>query len=359
MADLQEMETWDRLEGLPDPAENRVLIGHDGILDQLAGAHASGRMHHAWLITGPAGIGKATLACRFAGHLFRNPDPASSPRSYVQPPADDPVESRVARGGHPNLLHLRRGIRDDGKFRSQLTIEEVRKTVSFFGTSAGERGYRVCIVDTADDLNRAAANALLKVLEEPPPRTIFLVLAHASSGVLPTIRSRCVKLTMRPLGQEDILSALDRLGVSKGLAHDDLHEIARLSSGSVRRAIILAMQNGAGMYRKLVELVANPSSPDWGAIHLLASELAPVARNDRYQLFLQLVHDYVGRRVRAEPEPASAGQGGTLESATTSELARWVEVWEKTRRSAELANSYNLDRKQVILNFFEALRQAA
>ena len=223
MADQETgLTSWDHIEGIPDPAENRHLVGHRATLDLLAARHASGRMHHAWLLSGPRGIGKATLACRFAGHLFRHPDPGIAPAAYVTPGESDVVEGKVAAGGHLNLLHLRRPWSHENKrWMSVLSVDEVRRTVSFFGNSAAENVPRVCIVDPADDLNPAAANALLKMLEEPPPNAVFLVLAHSPKGLLPTIRSRCQKLDIRPLTGAQVLEALDHLGESEGLDEAD------------------------------------------------------------------------------------------------------------------------------------------
>lgn len=358
-----ELKSWDRIEGIPDPHETRQLVGHREVLDGLAGHHANGRMHHAWLLSGPRGIGKATLACRFAGHLFRHPQPSTAPHHYEVPPADDRTEGRVASGGHPNLLHLRRPWDHDRKrWKTVLTVEEVRRTVSFFGTSAGEAGWRVCIVDTADDLNASAANALLKMLEEPPPRTVFFVLAHSPKGLLPTIRSRCQKVNVRALSPGQVSEALALLGVDTEIEEPDRDLVAGLSGGSVRRAILLVRGNGIDLYQRFAALAAEPARPDWAAIHALANDVAPAAQEDRYRLLLDLAQDYVGRRLRGEAEPVAGGRGAGLPDASgqgISILARWVEVWEKTRRSADLADAYNLDRKQVVLNLFEAMREAA
>ena len=353
------LRSWDRVEGLPDPVENRHLVGHRETLDFLAARHKSGRMHHAWLLSGPRGIGKATLACRFAGHLFRYPDPEHAPERYQPPGKDDSVEAKVAAGGYPNLLHLRRPWDHDRKrWMSVLSVDEVRRTVSFFGTSAGENTMRVCIVDPADDLNAAAANALLKMLEEPPPRTLFLVLAHSPKGLLATIRSRCQKLDVRPLSGAQVIEAAEELGEMAELDAAERELVAALSGGSVRRAIVMTRGGGIELYRKFVALAEDRGHPDWNAIHALANEVAPAGRDDRYRLLLDLAHDYVSRRLRGEAEPA-AGMRQPASGQGISVLARWVEVWEKTRRSMELADAFNLDRKQVILNLFEAMRATA
>jgi DNA polymerase III subunit delta' len=349
------LPAWDRIEGIPDPLENRNLVGHRETLDLLAARYASGRMHHAWLLSGPRGIGKATLAARFAGHVFRYPDPLKAPHHYVKPAPDDPVEGQVARNAHPNYLHMRRPWNEkDKRWRRDLTVEEIRRTVSFFGKAAGEGGWRVAVVDTADDLNANAANALLKILEEPPARTLFLVLAHAPK-MLATIRSRCQKLAVRPPSDNEIVEALTALGLVDGLAADEVSLAAQLAGGSVRRAITLVNENGMALYRRFAQIAEQPHHLQWDKVHELAGELSAVAANDRYRMLLDIAHDYVARRIRGESEPA----GAPAPAQSLTGLAGWVEVWEKTRRSAELADEWNLDRKQVILNLFSALHEAA
>jgi DNA polymerase-3 subunit delta' len=343
------------------PRETTAFFGHAETEQALLASYQSGRVPHAWLIGGPPGIGKATLAYRFARFVLANPEPQTPRVAQATSLAVDPdasVSRRIAAQAQGDLLALERVINEQtGKLYTVIRVDDVRRTISFFGATAGEGGWRVCIVDTADDLNNSAANALLKVLEEPPERTLFFVLAHSPRGLLPTIRSRCQKMDIRPLAAADVAEAMDLLGVAEDVAANDRELVAQLSAGSVRRAILLARGDGIDLYRRLCSLAENPARPDRTAIHALAGEISPANRDDRYRLFLDLAHDFIARRVRGEAEPADGKRAGAGEGISV--LARWVEVWEKTRHSADLADAYNLDRKQVILNLFEAMREAA
>jgi DNA polymerase III subunit delta' len=342
-----ELRAWDRIEGIPDPLENRRLVGHQATLDRLASAFASGRMHHAWLVTGPRGIGKATALARFAGHVFRNPDFTSAPSHYVVPADNDVAEARVARAAHPNLLHLRRPWNErDKRWRTELTVEEIRRTVPFFGNAPAEAGWRVAIVDTTDDLNASAANALLKILEEPPPRTLFFLLANSWRGMLPTIRSRCQTLTLRPLEDTETLAALQLLGILDDSPDADQKLVARLSGGSVRRAILILRAGGLDLYRRFETLAFADGLPDWAEIHRLAGEISALSRDEEFRLLIDFAHDDIAGRLRGREADISA-------------LAGWVEVWEKIARSADRTDAYNLDRKQVVLNLFSAFHGRA
>lgn len=353
-----ELQAWDRLEDIPDSLESRELIGHRDQINRLAKAFADGHIHHAWLVTGPRGIGKATMAARFAGHVLRYGNSDNIPAQYVLPGESDGVERKVARSAHPNLLCLRRAWNErERKWRSELTVEEVRRSIRFFASARAEPGWRVVIIDTADDMNLHAANALLKILEEPPEKTLFFILAHSGRNVLATMRSRCQTLTLKPLEDHEIVEALDKLGVLEGVSEPDRALTGQLAAGSVRRAIVILRADGLVLYRRFLALVASSGGPDWTAIHALAGELSPIARNDRYRLMMDFAHDLVSRRLRGEPDPAASGAAAV--PADISALAGWVEVWEKVRRSADRTDAYNLDRKQVILNLFSALHGVA
>src|SRR3954466_12288838 len=192
------------------PRETTALFGHREAELALLNAYRSGRIPHAWLIGGAQGIGKATLAYRMARFVLAHRDPTSADvmaANTLQVNASDPVARHIAAGAHGGLLTLERTLNDKGVMRTVITVDETRETISFFGSTAAVEGWRVCIVDTVDELNANAANALLKVLEEPPRQSLFLLISHAPARVLPTIQSRCRKLSLRPLAMDDVVRA--------------------------------------------------------------------------------------------------------------------------------------------------------
>src|SRR5258705_6801597 len=195
------------------PREATALAGQREAEQALLNAYRSGRIPHAWLIGGPRGIGKATLAYRMARFVLAHRNPTASDVQdaetlWVDP--SDPVARHVAAGAHGGLLTLERTLNDRGVMRTVITVDETRETISFFGSTAAVEGWRVCIVDTVDELNPNAANALLKILEEPPRQSLFLLVSHAPARVLPPIQSRCRKCALRPLSSEDVIRAAAR-----------------------------------------------------------------------------------------------------------------------------------------------------
>ncbi len=340
----------DRIEDVPHPAENPNLVGHDEILAKLANQYHSGKIHHAWILCGPRGIGKATLAFQFAAHLFRYPNSGDAPESWEHSAGPDAIQSKIARGGHPNILHLTRPWDDKTKkFKTQLTVDEIRLTVPFFGTSSGEEGWRVAIVDSVDEMNASASNALLKILEEPPVLTLFFLISHSQGRMLPTIRSRCQSIALKPLEADDLLKVLDGLGILGEVQPEDHDRLALLSQGSVRRAITIIRNEGIELYRQFNAVSSDLANTDWSKIHSMADAVCTRGREDRYRLLLGIAEGFLeGRATNSENA-----------SSDISELARWAEVWEKTRASANVAERYNLDRKQVILDMFQSMGEAA
>jgi DNA polymerase-3 subunit delta' len=355
-AEAEEVIRYDALEGWPAPEERTEWFGDPGAERTLLDAYRSGRMHHAWLLGGPKGIGKATLAYRFARFLFAHPDPAS-PEVAAATDLSVPETARAFRQvmarAHPNLLIMERPLDErSGNFRTELTVDVVRRTVSFYGTTSGEAGWRIAIVDPADDLNPSAANALLKVLEEPPARSLFLLVSHAPGRLLPTIRSRSRRLDLAPLSATAISSALQ--GRAEEGADADL--AARLAEGSLRRAILLTEGGGTDTYREFVTLLAKLPDYDIAAMHDFADRVTGRRDDEAWNGFLDMAAGWLNRRVRGESEPES---GIPLsKAAQAAPLERWAEVWEKLRTSASDTDEYNLDRKRTVLTILMSLARA-
>ncbi|MCB1487366.1 MAG: DNA polymerase III subunit delta' [Bauldia sp.] len=358
-ADPQDVPRIDRLDGWPLPDSQSEWFGDPAVETTLLDAYRGGRMHHAWLIGGPKGIGKATLAYRFARFVLAHPDPQSAEvaaATSLAIPPDAPVFRRVAGRGHPNLLALERPYREDRKrFLTDLNVDEVRRTVSFFGSTGGEQGWRIAVVDPADEMNASAANALLKVLEEPPRRSLFFVISHAPGRLLPTIRSRCRRIELSPLSDAAIAGAI-RASRPGEFDDDDIALAASLSEGSLRRAILLLQEDGIAGYRQFAAFAATLPNADVGAMHALADAVSKRGADDAYDGFLDTVRGWLGRRVRGEGEPA--GEPAPTGVATRLPLARWAEVWEKVTETSAEAEALNLDRKQVVLSILMSFAQA-
>lgn len=349
------------------PRANPDLLGHEAAEAELLAAHAQGRLAHAWLIGGPKGVGKATLAYRFARYVLRQgvgggPDLfGAAPASlYVAP--DDPVFHRVAAGGHADLMSLEREPGDRGGLRSVIVVEQVRALGEFFALTAAEGGWRVAVIDSADEMNPAAANALLKLLEEPPPQSLVLLVAHAPSRLLPTIRSRCRRLTLRPLPEALVAEILGRHRPE--IPEPDRQALARLAEGSPGRALALAEQGGLSLYAELVRLLqALPALPPL-ELHALSDRLARREQEAAYRTWLDLLGLWLGRLVRAGVGLAEADAvpgEGALAARLLSHAgpARWAAAWEEIRGLASRTDAVNLDRKQMALQALLTLEKAA
>jgi DNA polymerase-3 subunit delta' len=352
----------DRLEGFSLPREVDRLSGHETALREFQDALQSGRMHHAWLIVGPEGVGKATLAYRLARAVL-----AEGERGDVQHGIDPehPVFRKVAALSHPNLLLIRRSWVDKSKRYSQwIGVEEVRRLRAFLGHSAGEGGWRVVIVDRADELNQNAANALLKALEEPPPKTLFLLISSAEGRLPVTIRSRARTLRVTALGKEELEQA-----VRAALGRDE-HEIDEetlamaldLSEGSVRRALELVSSEGIELYREILAGLDGLPEIESSKLHRLVDRLAGAAESQRFDLYLALLLGLIERLIRvtatrAGGPPEEQRLASRLFSAAN--LADWAKAWESISEAKSEAHALNLDRGLLLLESWFRLQQVA
>jgi DNA polymerase-3 subunit delta' len=345
------------------PEETYDLIGHDAAEAELVGGLRSGRLHHAWLITGPRGIGKATLAFRFARFLLRYGHDAAALRnaSSLHVPPEDPIARQIAKGTTQDLLVLRRGIDEKtGKEKTEITVDVTARLQPFFNFSAGRGGWRVAIIDPVDDLNRNAGNALLKALEEPPQRAILLLVSHAQGRALATIRSRCRKLALKPLGSELIRAEMARQASALGLdpiSAVDEALIARLADGSIGRALGLRVSGGLVQARALEESLQRWPNISESAIQALLDAALSRRRSDAFDTLGRLIVD----TLRAAARGAATPHEGQTERAI-AHLAQGAPAWAWADLASEIeglfarARAINLDERSVTA---EALRRIA
>lgn len=329
------------------PRETDVLFGQLEAERALLDGYKSGRMPHAWLIGGPPGVGKATLAYRLARFVLAHPDPKMPEVQRAETLALDPghpVARRIAAQAQGDLLVLERVVNEQtGKLYTVIRVDDVRRTVSFFGSTPGEGGWRIAIVDAVDDLQREGANALLKILEEPPARTLLLLISHAPGRELPTIRSRCRRLLLRPLAQNDVVRAL-AAATGRDASEPELAEAAAAADGSAGRAVALLDGAALALRQKVLALIAQLPDPDPRALHALGDALGGTDPQT-LAAFMDLVNDWLSSRLRA-----GLGQRA---------MTRAAEAFETVNRTAREVEAFNLERKPFIFTVFEELAEAA
>lgn len=335
----------DRLAGFPHPREATHLFGHYDAQAAILEGLRQGKLHHAWLIGGPEGIGKATFAYMVAKELLGLkgcPAPAGD-RLDVDPARQ--ASRLVSNLAHPDLVVLRRQPATDKKAAAtMIAVETVRRALDVFASTPSDGGWRVCVVDSADDLNASAANALLKVLEEPPARAIFLIIAHQPGRVLPTIRSRCRKLTLRPLAETEIAAVLDGLDVDADSA--TIGQAIALADGSVRRAISRLDPETAALIGGTRGLLARLPDVDIPGVLAMSDQLAGRAAEADFAVFMETVEDWVRHVLLANL------------AAGAHRLAPLAEVWDKTARAVRETDALNLDRRPLVLSIFQDLSEA-
>lgn len=360
---------------IPAPRANAALLGHNDAEADLLAAIGAGRLPHAWLVTGPQGIGKATLAYRFARYLFTHPPiddagpglfgdmPVATPpeggaRLFVSP--DLPVFQRVAAAGHGDLFTLECRENDNGKMSTQIRVDDVRAAIDFARKTSSEGGYKVIVVDGAEFLNRSSENAFLKILEEPPPHTVILLVSHNPGRLLPTTRSRCRTLALKPL-PADVLTQL--MGTYlPDLSSNDAAELARLSGGSIGRALMMASADGLKIYRDIVAILAALPRVDGRAVQGFAATMAKAGADDAYRVGLELYRWWLSRIVLAASRGADGDPTLTAEeraiaakAAQTAILPIWLRRLDETESLIRSAEPLNLDRKQVMQSLFFSL----
>lgn len=355
----------DRLDGFLHPRMTAEVFGHAAAETALAEALQSDKHHHAWLITGTEGIGKATFAYRAARAALARPDERGMFGAGLDVDLASAAYRQVTALSHPGLVVIRRAYDQKAKrIASTITVDDVRRLKSFLALSAEQDGRRVVIVDSADEMNVNAANALLKSLEEPPPRTIFFLIASALGRLLPTIRSRCRTLPLTPLNEVDLKSAVTAAlaGAEKPPIPDsDFAALQALSGGSVRRLLALQEGGGLALQSKIDKLIASLPAGDLKAGHMLSDELAPAAAEQKFALFFDLFLATLQRLVKAQAtgQGSEADLGRARRLIGPARLATFAGLWETLARDKSDALALNLDRKSLILASLAKLETAS
>lgn len=325
----------------PHPRDVYDLTGHEGPEAAFEDARSRGRLHHAWLLTGPEGVGKATFAYRAARRLLGAPPAGGHGVLGVDP--DHPVSRQVAARSHPDLLVIER-MGEDGKLRKSIPVDEARKLADFFSKSPAAAPHRVAIIDPADDLNVNAANAVLKTLEEPPPRGVIFLVSHSPGRLLPTIRSRCRRLLFRPLGLE-ATAAFVRHHVS--VNPEEALRLARMSGEAPGRALTMAAGAALALDDAARDILARLPDQDEAAALALADRFRGGEGSANFALFMERLGERVHNLAR---ERAAARVGG---------LDPWAQAWERLSALPREVEGLNLDRADALFTALRELRIAA
>lgn len=311
----------DTLDDTAPPAASTVLVGHGGILASLMAEYEAGKMHHATILSGPQGIGKATLAFHFAKQVF-----ARAGEQFA-------VEKLVA-GTHPSLLHVTRSWNEDTKkFRTEIVIADIHRANHFLSRTGG--GTRIIIMDPADDMNRNAANALLKNLEEPPQNTHYFLISHVAGRLLPTIRSRCRIIEVPCLTEAQVLEVLSH---NPGLDSEEARELARVSEGSMRQAMTMARYGGLDIVAALNAFGADKKFSAVAAQNL-AGAVSDRESEPRYVMLTDLIERRLAKAARTR-----ALHGQTHKAVQISTL------YQAVQEQRTIAEGFKLDRKLEVFN---------
>ena len=356
---MSDLPQADKIDGLPHPNETVRLYGHDGARAEVLEAVNANRLHHAWMLTGPKGIGKATLAYHIARFLLAQKLPGDSlfgtppPSTSLEVDQDHPIASRIRAGSEPGLCVLRRPVDEKtGKLKTVITVDTVRELRKFFNLSAAGNGRRIVIVDCIDDMNSNAANALLKVLEEPPTDAVLLLVTHQPNRILPTIRSRCRRLACSPLSPKNLQKATE-IALPD---HAFDNGIITLAEGSVGQAAELALTDGLKNYAMIIDMCRTLPRFDRTKLLKLANSTGR-GTDGKFDQILNLMDIFISRLARSAVSPDSVHEGAVGESEVFGRLCpdqNAARLWANTQlelsQRARQGKTANLDPSSLILD---------
>jgi DNA polymerase III subunit delta' len=341
-------EAKDSVENVVLARETHRLVGHERAEREVLEALRTHRFAHAWLIGGPQGIGKASFAYRMARFILAGPDPAARAElaSSLEIPADHPTARRIAAGAHPDLFLLERTLGPSGKLRTEIVVDDARRATAFLHSTSGEGGWKVLIVDAADELNRNAANALLKIIEEPPGRALILLVAHVPARLPATILSRCRRLRLDPLTPEQIVEIVSHLP-GNAASEGAIAEAAQLAEGSVQRTLLFLESRAVEFARMAREVLDAPPKARNAAALKLASRLGARGAEASYDTVFATIFDWLRERANR--------QAAGLDPRAAGAARLWGEIEARKRE----ADTYNLDKRALLLTSLKDVAELA
>ncbi len=367
---VSEIPEPDVIEGAPHPRATQTLLGQAEAERSFLQAFNTGRLHHGWLISGPKGVGKATLAWRLARFLLATPDDdgglfAAPPPESLDVAADHPISRRIAALSEPRLFLLRRAYDEKkAKLQDVISVDEVRKMKSFFTLSAADGGRRVAIIDAVDEMNPAAANALLKLLEEPPKAVTMFLISHQPARLLPTIRSRCRELRLGPLSAENLSDALTMAGGD--VSPEDRVALAELAGGSVGEAFRMTNLEGLNLYGRIIKLMASLPRLDRVQALALAEAGAGRGQDAQFDLIVSLLDLFLARLARAGtigrcPPEAAPGEAALIARLSPHPHAArgWADLAQSLGVRARRARAVNLDPAALLMDMLLKIDETA
>ncbi|WP_336294329.1 DNA polymerase III subunit delta' [Bartonella sp. CB169] len=335
MSDINILHQYDDIDTVLSPSRNTIIFGHEATLQFLAQMRKEGRLHHALLFEGKYGIGKATLAFHLSWNIL-----SSQKSDFLQPEHTSTTWRQITQGCHPGLLHIsRRFDLKTQKFKTGILIDDIRDIMHFLNQTSQNGGWRIVIIDPADDMNRSAANAILKILEEPPAKTLFIIITHSIGKLLPTIRSRCQRISLKPLHNDEMKKVIRHIFSNQDLPDEETVEmIIQKSKGSPRKAALFICNGGLEIIKTtdalLDQPICNPS-----VVHTLAQTLSLPSSSIQFQQLCDELLDKIQKRAIILAERGDFSLSKKCAQA-------WQEIHQKIRE----IQLFNLDKKQFIIN---------
>jgi|TARA_B100000161_G_scaffold255968_1_gene218604 DNA polymerase-3 subunit delta' len=367
----------DQIDGYPHPKLTETLYGHEYQEKEFIDCYNSNKLHHGWLITGPEGIGKATLAWRIAKYVLTQPiekietnsffDELSEPNiPKLDEQSKNSIEARILAESEPRLAVIRKSFDEKRKtFRASIGVDEIRRLSAFFSLSVSDGGSRVAIIDCADYLNVNAANALLKTLEEPPKNTVFLLISHNPEGLLPTVKSRCRELRLNELSKQNLFRALKQINVV--IPENDKEIYSLLGGGSVGKCIRLLKYDGADIYRRILSFLNQLPNLNGFELEKFVATFSGTKNRGRLELLIELLNLSVARASKAGVlGPNLTDQVVKDEIGIFQKLCpnpnvakKWAELAQTQSKNLNHGLSVNLDPGSMILDTFFRIEDCA